>query len=335
MPKNELVMSMILSVLLFHCSSSDFSSPDPSTSENITSPVLFAGQGQKIRIGESLHEPCAYPIVARSINSEGDYINNQTIYFNLFTGAGSMPIGQMTTRAYTDPGSGNVYSGTCFNMLFSSASVGRNTIEIIHNDNSKYIEIEVINDEEVSASVEHEKISYPSGSQIPGDGFHDPDENAANQSVKNVYIELDFEESLFSDIDAIINESYTILQTGGFEPNIIRGDILYVGTSNCELRSIYGNNKEGRKEMKALLKDTRSNTEAIHAVLALGHVELFIYNLLGEIVKVIVSQSQIPGNYMTRWDGTNQNEVPVSTGIYFCRLKAGSEVRTKKILMIR
>ncbi|MBN1780857.1 hypothetical protein JW948_07020 [bacterium] len=279
MHKNEHVMSMILAVFLFNCSSSDFSSPDPSTSENITSPVIFAGDGQKIRAGEYLNEPYAYPIVARSINSEGDYINNQTIYFSLFTGAGTMPIGQITTSTYTDPLSGIVYPGTCINMMFSSATVGSNTIEIKHNGNSKYLEIEVINDEEVSVSVEHEKISYPSGSQIPGDGFHDPAENTSDQSVKNVYIELDFAESWIADIDDIINEAGAILQTGGFEPTIIKGDILYVGTNYCEIRSIYSNNKDGRKEMKALLKDTRTNPDAIHAILALDHGSPGLYGI--------------------------------------------------------
>ncbi|MBN1780854.1 right-handed parallel beta-helix repeat-containing protein [bacterium] len=66
-----------------------------------------------------------------------------------------------------------------------------------------------------------------------------------------------------------------------------------------------------------------------------GHVELYIFNILGERVKVIANQNQIPGYYTQSWDGTNQNGIPVSTGLYFCQLKAGGKVMTKKIMLIR
>ena len=61
-----------------------------------------------------------------------------------------------------------------------------------------------------------------------------------------------------------------------------------------------------------------------------GVVSLIVYNTLGQEVARLVSREQDAGYHEVRFDGTN-----ISSGIYFCRLKAGEYVRTQKILLLR
>lgn len=50
---------------------------------------------------------------------------------------------------------------------------------------------------------------------------------------------------------------------------------------------------------------------------------LTVYNLQGEVIEELLNKQLPAGTYMTRWNGTNQFEEKVSTGIYFYEIKVG------------
>ena len=66
-----------------------------------------------------------------------------------------------------------------------------------------------------------------------------------------------------------------------------------------------------------------------------NHVSLTIYNLLGQKVATLVDQIQQSGIYTANWNGTSDNGIAVSSGLYLYRLHAGSFVATKKMLLIK
>ena len=61
-----------------------------------------------------------------------------------------------------------------------------------------------------------------------------------------------------------------------------------------------------------------------------SHVELNIYNTLGQRVGTIVDEHQPQGNYSVTYDAQN-----LSSGIYFYRLKAGTESLVCKMILLR
>ncbi len=66
-----------------------------------------------------------------------------------------------------------------------------------------------------------------------------------------------------------------------------------------------------------------------------GHVQLTIYNVLGERVRNIVSQTQPPGRYTVEWDGCNSAGESVASGIYFYKLEAAGFIQTKKMILLK
>lgn len=64
-------------------------------------------------------------------------------------------------------------------------------------------------------------------------------------------------------------------------------------------------------------------------------VEIDIFNLSGQLVKSLESRVRDAGNYSVEWDGTDDNNSPASTGIYFYRLKTGIQTITKKMLLLK
>ena len=66
-----------------------------------------------------------------------------------------------------------------------------------------------------------------------------------------------------------------------------------------------------------------------------SHVELSIYNLLGQRVVTLVDEPMSQGAYRTVWYGREESGRNVATGIYFYRLLAGDFVATKKMVLLK
>ena len=65
------------------------------------------------------------------------------------------------------------------------------------------------------------------------------------------------------------------------------------------------------------------------------HVELTIYNTLGQKVKTLVNQYQSAGYKMVHWNSTNDKGNEVGSGIYFYRIKAAYYTEVKKMIVLK
>jgi len=59
-------------------------------------------------------------------------------------------------------------------------------------------------------------------------------------------------------------------------------------------------------------------------------VRVTVFDMLGREVAVLVNERKNAGSYAVRFDGSN-----LASGVYFCRLQAGSFVNTLKLLLVR
>jgi hypothetical protein len=64
-------------------------------------------------------------------------------------------------------------------------------------------------------------------------------------------------------------------------------------------------------------------------------VELTIYNILGSKVRTLVSSEFEAGEHMVIFDSIDDHGSTVAPGIYFYRLKTGSDVLTRKMVLIK
>jgi hypothetical protein len=68
---------------------------------------------------------------------------------------------------------------------------------------------------------------------------------------------------------------------------------------------------------------------------ASGQVELRIYNMVGQVVRTLVSERQAAGRYSIRWDGKDDRGLSVSSGIYFYNLRAEKFNTVKKLMLLK
>jgi len=82
-------------------------------------------------------------------------------------------------------------------------------------------------------------------------------------------------------------------------------------------------------------------TTISYAIPYQSSIELTIYDIMGRIIKSFNISSQASGYQSIVWDGTNQNRVSVSSGIYLYRIRAKSLennevfVRTSKLMLLK
>ena len=64
-------------------------------------------------------------------------------------------------------------------------------------------------------------------------------------------------------------------------------------------------------------------------------VGLTIYNSAGQVVRKLVQANQPPGRYRIVWDGTDDDEQAVGSGVYFYRLQAGEFQQTRRLVLVK
>ena len=64
-------------------------------------------------------------------------------------------------------------------------------------------------------------------------------------------------------------------------------------------------------------------------------VSLDIYNLKGQKIKTLVNKKMDAGTHQIIWNGDDENSKPVSSGMYFYKLKSGVYTSTKKMILMK
>ncbi len=64
-----------------------------------------------------------------------------------------------------------------------------------------------------------------------------------------------------------------------------------------------------------------------------ARVQLSVYNLRGQRVRVLVDAFQPAGYQRVVWNGRNAHGDEVSSGLYFVRFRAGETVLTRRMLL--
>jgi hypothetical protein len=74
---------------------------------------------------------------------------------------------------------------------------------------------------------------------------------------------------------------------------------------------------------------------SIPAKLSNQNAKLNIYDINGQLVKQLLNENLPAGNYLTRWDGTNNIGITVTSGVYFYNLKVGGNQISGKMSLIK
>ncbi|HEX2897352.1 MAG TPA: T9SS type A sorting domain-containing protein, partial [candidate division Zixibacteria bacterium] len=124
-------------------------------------------------------------------------------------------------------------------------------------------------------------------------------------------------------------ENGTIATTDGSSINIYFGENIESDGGNGVARDnglkLYENYPEPFNSSTTIQFELPTSTLA----------ELSIFNLLGQRVRVLINRTFDAGVHKVSWDGKDELGGDVSSGIYFYRLTAGTDVISKKMILIK
>jgi len=114
------------------------------------------------------------------------------------------------------------------------------------------------------------------------------------------------------------------------------------GTGQMLLTSIGGKNNQA-SNMNYLVTQNYPNpfnpstiiSFAIPNAMANQNVSLKIYSINGELIKTFFEKELPAGNYVTRWEGTNETGTAVPSGVYLYKVSVGNNFVTGKMSLVK
>jgi hypothetical protein len=66
-----------------------------------------------------------------------------------------------------------------------------------------------------------------------------------------------------------------------------------------------------------------------------GRARVHVFDVAGRLVRSLVDTDMESGHHVVHWDGRNTSGVPVSAGVYVCRLDAADVSQSQKLVIVR
>ena len=76
-----------------------------------------------------------------------------------------------------------------------------------------------------------------------------------------------------------------------------------------------------------------SNTEIAFTLPTDASMEITVFNIAGQSVATLARHRHSAGFHKLRWDGRDDRGQPLASGVYVYRLRAGDNVRTRRLIL--
>jgi hypothetical protein len=140
--------------------------------------------------------------------------------------------------------------------------------------------------------------------------------------------------------------------TGSFKSNGTMAQPAPIGKGTTATKTLYAGFWSKPWVLTSVLNETRegrfvdrlhqnfpnpfvASTTIAFSVASERHVDVEIYNILGQKVATLAGGTFTPGRHLLQWDATDTRGHRVSPGVYFYRLQAGPYESVKKLLVLK
>jgi hypothetical protein len=176
-------------------------------------------------------------------------------------------------------------------------------------------------------------------------GAHQDDDNGSNSGSAYLYDALTGNEihkllaSNGAEFDLLgasvaINEDVTVVGAKGYTESHTGSVYVYSGTTN------------GIEDMDSNLSENfalnQNYPNPFNPVTSLSYdlpedsfVSITIYDMLGNVVNNLINTNQSSGYKSVKWNATNNQGQPVSSGVYLYSIEAGDFRKTKKMILLK
>ncbi len=133
-------------------------------------------------------------------------------------------------------------------------------------------------------------------------------------------------------IDLLKQPSYTFL-LGAEEAvrtfRVLAGPLDYIGTHDQNLSSLPSEFELSPNYPNPFNPETKIG----YTLPAICHVRIIVFNAAGQQIRKLVDSMHNAGRYTVTWNGMNDADEPVASGIYLLRMEAGDFVALRKMVL--
>ncbi|MFQ5823917.1 MAG: T9SS type A sorting domain-containing protein, partial [bacterium] len=154
------------------------------------------------------------------------------------------------------------------------------------------------------------------------------------ESLPSYFRVLLFDLTTFQQIDVQQNKEYNFIPD---QSSLSREFDLIIGTNS------YVKNSDILKETipkefslsQNFPNPFNAGTTLFYQIPDICHVSIKVLNILGQEVRQLISQRQVPGVYKVYWDGKSDASKEIGSGLYIIKFEAGHFQQSRKVLLIR
>ncbi len=152
--------------------------------------------------------------------------------------------------------------------------------------------------------------------------------------------------TIFDDDEIGDIETCTLSGGLGYYPTYMFGKIFCFAPGNSSNVSYfnfgytYPNSDDSNPALNTIVSSNYPNpfnptTTIEYSVPETGNVSIDIYNILGQRVDTLINSEHSKGTHTIQWDGVDDNQNALSSGIYFYKVSQNGKSVTKKIVMMK
>ncbi|MCL1827294.1 MAG: PKD domain-containing protein, partial [Candidatus Cloacimonetes bacterium] len=136
------------------------------------------------------------------------------------------------------------------------------------------------------------------------------------------------------------NPSFTYTEPGTYSVRLVVNGAYNCYRENYITVGMVDDRDQPELPLKTTLNDAYPNpfnpeTTISYSVKNNGNVSLYIFNSRGQKVKTLVNEYKRAGNYQANWNGADDQNKPISSGVYFYQMKAEDYSSIKKLVLMK
>jgi hypothetical protein len=125
-----------------------------------------------------------------------------------------------------------------------------------------------------------------------------------------------------------------VIDPGGSAGSVLRADAIRIGIADSILAADESDNLPQQYSLHQNYPNPFNPVTTIRYDIPAGSgntkVQLIVYDITGRIVSILVNETKTPGTYQTLFNSSN-----LSSGVYFCRIIAGSYSSAIKMMLVK
>ncbi len=160
--------------------------------------------------------------------------------------------------------------------------------------------------------------------------------------VTAAYMTVNPDDTGFYEIEILPGTFDVTAILDGYEPDIVAGVVVDEGATTSDvdlvLEAIVGADDEVVVTTKLLSNypnPFNPVTNIAYSINETGNVTIDVYNLKGQLVKSLVDEVIEIGDHIVTWNGRDNSNKSVSSGVYFYKMKSSNFTSTKKMILIK